>query len=220
MKSVVIIEDQTAIRDMLEMVLKSEPTYSIVGSTGDGHAAWDLCLETRPDLVILDIMLPGMNGVEILRRLQKQLPDTRCLIFSGYQNLHLVKETVRAGANGFVEKTAPLTELKKGIDTVLEGGTYFGPVVAAMLRDVLVNPEGARSTADILTPREREVLQLIAESYSTKQVAAKLGVSVKTADNHRTNLMRKLDLHDVASLTRYALQIGLVQEQRDFNVSV
>lgn len=219
MKKVVIIEDQTAIRDMLEMVLRAESNFSIVGATGEGHNALELCLKTSPDLVILDIMLPGMNGVEVLRRLQKQLPATRCLIFSGYQNVNLVKEIVRAGAHGFVEKTAPLVELKKGINLVAEGGSYFGPVVASLLRDAVLSPNSDRSTSDLLTRREREVLQLIAESYSTKQVAAKLGVSIKTADNHRTNLMRKLDLHDVASLTRYALQVGLVEEQRDFTIN-
>lgn len=201
---------------MLSMILNVEPDYTIVGTTGNGHDAWALCQEKRPDLVILDIMLPEMNGVEILRRLHKHLPETRSLVFSGYQNAALVKATIRAGAHGFVEKTAPLAELKKGIELVANGGSYFGPAAANLLRDEVMNPRESRGKSDVLTAREREVLHLIAESYSTKQVAAKLGVSVKTADNHRTNLMRKLDLHDVASLTRYAIQIGLVEEMRDF----
>jgi DNA-binding NarL/FixJ family response regulator len=219
MKKVLIIEDQTAIRDMLGLVLASQPEFSLVGATGEGHSAWDLCLEKQPDVVILDIMLPGMNGLEILRRLHKQSPSTRCLVFSGYQNANLVREAIRAGAHGFVEKTAPLAELRKGIELVSNGGSYFGPEVANLLRDVVFNPVDPQSPADSLTSREREVLQLIAESYSTKQVAAKLNISVKTADNHRTNLMRKLDLHDVASLTRYAIQIGLVEESRDPTIS-
>ncbi len=193
------------------MMLSAEPGFSIVGETGNGQKALDLCLEKQPDLVVLDIMLPGMNGVELLRRLQKQLPKVRTIIFSGYQNVSLVKDTIQSGAQGFVEKTASLADLKRGIKIVAEGGSYFGPVIAEMLRDAVLHPSKQGAITDILTAREREVLQLIAESHSTKEVAAKLGVSVKTADNHRTNLMRKLDLHDVASLTRYAIQIGLVE---------
>lgn len=216
MIQVLIIEDQTAIRDMLGMILDSNPDYSIVGATGSGQEAWELCQEKRPDLVILDIMLPEMNGVEILRRLHKHLPKTRTLVFSGYQNVELVRATIRAGAHGFVEKTASLAELKNGISIVANGGSYFGPSAAELLRDQLMNPQGHRGKSDVLTAREREVLHLIADSFSTKQIAAKLGISAKTADNHRTNLMRKLDLHDVASLTRYAIQIGLVEERPDF----
>lgn len=214
MKKVVIIEDQTAIRDMLELVIRAESQFSIVGATGEGHLAWEVCQKERPDLVILDIMLPGLNGMEILRRLQKNFPHMRTLVFSGHQNVSLVKDAIRAGAHGFVEKTAPLVELKRGIQTVANGGSYFGPEIAALLRDAVLRPDHTPSGAEVLTTREREVLQLIAESYSTKQIAAKLNVSVKTADNHRTNLMRKLDIHDVASLTRYAIQIGLVDERR------
>lgn len=215
MKKVAIIEDQTAIRDMLELVLATLPGFTLVGSTGEGHKAWEICQEQQPDLVILDIVLPGLNGVEILRRLPKQFPHIRALVFSGHQNLGLVKEVIRAGAHGFVEKTASLVELKKGIEVVANGGTYFGPMIASLLRDAVLHPEESAGGTEMLTAREREVFQLIAESYSTKQVAAKLDISIKTADNHRTNLMRKLDLHDVASLTRYAIQIGLVEDNHD-----
>src|SRR5690606_24593670 len=138
------IEDQTAIRDMLGMVLNAEPGYTIVGTTGNGHDAWTLCQEKQPDLVILDIMLPEMNGVEILRRIHKHLPKTRSLVFSGYQNIALVKATIRAGAHGFIEKTAPLAELKKGIELVANGGSYFGPAAANLLRDEVMNPRESR----------------------------------------------------------------------------
>ena len=125
----------------------------------------------------------------------------------------VVREMLEAGAHGFVEKTAGLFEFKKGLETVANGGTYFGPAVAALLRNVVANPS-ASSAPDFLTDREREILQLVAESNSTKEIAAKLGISVKTVDNHRTNLMRKLNLHDVASLTRYALEIGLIEPKK------
>lgn len=213
MKRLVIIEDQTAIREMLSQILSLDPQYKIVGETGDGQAAVNLCLELKPDIIILDAKLPGLNGVEILRRISKQLRNLRVLVFSGHENPVLVREMIEAGAHGFVEKTAGLFEVKKGLETIGNGGTYFGPAVASLLRNVLANP-GISNTPDLLTDREREVLQLVAESNSTKEIASKLGISVKTVDNHRTNLMRKLNLHDVASLTRYAIEIGLVEQKR------
>jgi DNA-binding NarL/FixJ family response regulator len=213
MKRLVIIEDQTAIREMLVEILRLDSNYQLVGESGDGQEALSLCLNLRPDLVVLDAKLPGLNGVDILRRLVKKHPTVRVLVFSGHENPVLVREMLEAGAHGFVEKTAGLFEFKKGLETVANGGTYFGPAVAALLRNVVANP-AASSAADFLTDREREILQLVAESYSTKKIAAKLGISIKTVDNHRTNLMRKLNLHDVASLTRYALEIGLIEPKK------
>lgn len=211
MKRVIIIEDQTAVREMIAHVVSSDPSFEVTAETGDGQSALTLCLETKPDFVILDVMLPGLNGAEVLRRFSKHLSNTRVLVFSGYQNPALVRELLQAGAHGFVEKSAPLSELKKGIEIVANGGSYFGPEVAQMLREAVLNPQSSNKKGmEVLTAREREVLQLIAESYSTKEVARKLNISVKTAENHRTNLMKKLDLHDVASLTRYAIQHGII----------
>ncbi len=213
MKRLVIIEDQTAIREMLAEILRMDPSIKLVGESGDGQRAYQLCLETKPDVIVLDAKLPGLNGVDLLRRLTKVLSGLRVLVFSGHENAILVREMLEAGAHGFVEKTAGLLEFKKGLETVANGGTYFGPAVASLLRNVVASP-GASASSDFLTDREREILQLVAESYSTKEIAAKLNISVKTVDNHRTNLMRKLNLHDVASLTRYALEIGLIEQKR------
>jgi DNA-binding NarL/FixJ family response regulator len=211
-KRTVIVEDQTAIREMLAEILRIDPSYKIVGECGDGLAACDLCLELKPDVIVLDARLPGLSGVDILRRISKQLKSTRVLVFSAYESPALVREMLEAGAHGFVEKTAGLAEFKKGLETVSNGGTYFGPGVAALLRNVVAN-NSPSTGADLLTDREREILKLVAESYSTKEIALKLGISVKTVDNHRTNLMRKINLHDVASLTRYALEIGLIDHR-------
>jgi DNA-binding NarL/FixJ family response regulator len=213
MKRLVLVEDQTAIREMLAEILRLDANYKLVGESGDGQSAQALCLEVKPDLLVLDAKLPGLNGVDLLRRIGKKLPDMRVLVFSGHENPMLVREMLEAGAHGFVEKTAGLVEFKKGLETVGNGGTYFGPAVAALLRNVVANPTSS-SAPDFLTDREREILQLVAESNSTKEIAAKLGISVKTVDNHRTNLMRKLNLHDVASLTRYALEIGLIEPKK------
>jgi len=211
-KRIVIIEDHTAIREMLAEILRVDPAYKIVGESGEGQAACQLCLELKPDLIVLDARLPGLSGVDILRRISKQLKSTRVLVFSAYESPALVREMLEAGAHGFVEKTAGLTEFKKGLGTIAQGGTYFGPGVAALLRTVVAN-NSASSGIETLTDREREILKLVAESHSTKEIAQKLGISVKTVDNHRTNLMRKLDLHDVASLTRYSLEIGLIDHR-------
>jgi DNA-binding NarL/FixJ family response regulator len=192
MKRLIIVEDQTAVREMLVEILRLDSSYQLVGESGDGQSAVALCLEAKPDLLVLDAKLPGLNGVDILRRISKKLPAMRVLIFSGYENPVLVREMLEAGAHGFVEKTAGLIEFKKGLETVANGGTYFGPAVAALLRDVVANPD----------------------TTSSREIAAKLVISIKTVDNHRTNLMRKLNLHDVASLTRYALEIGLIEQKK------
>jgi len=210
MKSVAIIEDQTAIREMLSQAVLDPNEFKVVLESGDGLEGCNRCLELKPEFIILDVMLPNLNGTDLLRRFTKELPDTRVLIFSGYQTPGLVRELLQAGAHGFVEKSAPLSELKKGIEIVSSGGSYFGPEVAQLLRHAMADPKSSDSGMSVLTKREREILQLIAESNSTREIAVKLNISVKTAENHRTNLMRKLDLHDVASLTRYAINNGLI----------
>lgn len=214
MKRVVIVEDQTAVRQMLAHVLDRETGYEVVGEAGDGHEAVKLIRETLPDLVILDAKLPGMNGHEVLMSLQDLLPDLRVLVFSGYDNPILIRDMLSHGAHGFIEKTANLSELRQGIDAVSNGGTYFGRAAAHSIRDLVLNPSISPDSKDLMTDREREVLKLIAESHSTKQIAVRLGLSAKTVDNHRTNLMRKLDLHDVASLTRFAIQIDLIDADK------
>jgi len=210
MKTVAIIEDQTAIREMVSQAVINQDVFDVIIESGDGQVGCEACIEQKPDFVILDVMLPNLNGTDILRRFRKELPDTRVLIFSGYQSPSLVRELLQAGAHGFVEKSAPLSELRKGVEIVASGGSYFGPEVALLLRDAMADPKSNDSGVNILTKREREILQLIAESHSTRDIAKKLEISVKTAENHRTNLMRKLDLHDVASLTRYAINNGLI----------
>jgi DNA-binding NarL/FixJ family response regulator len=210
-KRLVIVEDHTAIREMLAEILRGDPAYQIIGESGEGLQACQLCLDLKPDLIVLDARLPGLSGVDILRRISKDLRSTRVLVFSAYESPALVREMLEAGAHGFVEKTAGLGEFKKGLETISRGGTYFGPGVATLLRTVVANKSS--DSIETLTDREREILKLVAESHSTKEIAQKLGISVKTVDNHRTNLMRKLDLHDVASLTRYALETGLIDHR-------
>jgi len=212
MHRLVIIEDQTAVREMMAEILALERNYALVGQCGEGHAGLRMCLELEPDLVVLDAKLPGLNGADLLRRLTRKLPALRVLVFSGHENPVVVRQMLEAGAHGFVEKTAGFAEFKKGLAAIALGGTYFSPAIASVMRKVVANPQSGGSP-DFLTGREREVMQLVAEGHSTKAAAIKLGISAKTVDNHRTNLMRKLDIHDVASLTRHALEHGLVEHR-------
>ena len=211
MKKVVVIEDQTAVREMLSQVVRTQPGFEVVAESGDGHDAYETCIEHKPDLVILDIMLPGLNGAEVLRRFSRQLKNTRVLVFSGYVNHELVSELIKAGAHGYVEKSASLSEVREGIDTVAAGGTYFSPKVAKVLREAMAKPSSQNPSLDSLTAREREILQLVAESYPTREISKKLNITVKTTENHRANLMKKLDLHNVAGLTRYAIEHCLIE---------
>jgi DNA-binding NarL/FixJ family response regulator len=213
MHRLVIIEDQTAIREMLVRILATEKAYRLVGQCGDGNEALSMCLELKPDVVVLDAKLPGMGGAELLRRLSKSLPGMRVLVFSGYENPHMIREMLEAGAHGFVEKTANLGEFTKGLATIAFGGTYYGPAVVRVLREMEANP-GSGGADGTLTDREREILQLIAGGHSTKEIASKLGISAKTVDNHRTNLMRKLNIHDIATLTRHVIETGFLEEGR------
>lgn len=210
MKRLYIVDDLTTVRQMLAEILERQ-NYEIIGESGNGQDALKEILELQPDIVVVDARLPGLNGLELIRRLNRQLPRTRYLVFSAYQNPSIVKDMLEAGAHGFVEKTAHLREFINGLGIVAEGGTFFGPNVAELIRSVVANPTSVQRSKDSLTEREREVLQMIAEGHSTKEIAQKLGLSVKTVDNHRTNMMRKLDLHNVASITRYAMQNGLIE---------
>ena len=207
MHRLLIIEDQTAVRELLAEVLAADSNYKLVGQSGDGLEALQMCLELKPDVVVLDARLPGMGGVDLLRRISRELPATRVLVFSGNEHPHLIREMIEAGARGFVEKTANFADFKKGLAAIALGGTYFGVAVTKALQDA---PSGslAGGAVESLTKREQEILQLVAGSHTTKEIATRLGISAKTVDNHRTNLMRKLNIHDIASLTRHVLEAG------------
>lgn len=210
MKTVVVIEDQTAIREMLAEFIRMTPGYEIKDMFGDGQEGLDRCLEIRPDIVVLDVGLPGLNGIEVLRQLTAQIPSIKVLVFSGKGSPSNIRELLSAGAQSYVDKMDGFQEFKKGLEIITAGGTYIGPKMASAMRTLIRNPETAR-TGGTLSNRERQILQLVAESFSTREIAARLGLSVRTVDNHRTNIMRKLNLHNVAALTRYAIKHEMVE---------
>ena len=211
MIKVVIIEDETMLRDFVVETLSDYPDCKIMGTYRDGIQAWEGCIEHEPDFAILDVNLPSLNGIEILHRIKQKLPNTKVLLFSGYFTSGTIRKALKAGVDGIIEKTAGLAEMHKALQKVMAGQTYFGPKVVNILREIMINPE-MDDSLEILSEREKEVLQLIAEGYSTKAIADKLSISIKTAGTHRANLMQKLDLHGVAELTRFAIAQGLVKE--------
>jgi DNA-binding NarL/FixJ family response regulator len=209
MPTVYIIEDQTFLREMLCTLVQDMKMYTLLGSNGDGRLGAEDCLRLHPDLVIVDIMLPGLNGMEIMHQLKAANPRTRFLVFSAFFKRENVQAVIQAGANAVIHKNASISEFEQGIAKAAAGESYMSGDIVDILRDIMLNP-GQTSGLAGLTPREREVLQGIAEGYTTKEIAGRLGVSIKTVDTHRSNVMNKLDIHDIAGLTRFAIQHGLI----------
>lgn len=209
MKKVVVIEDQTIMRDLICQLIEGYTTMEVIAQSGDGAEGYELCIKHSPDLVVLDIMLPNLNGSEVLRRLKAKNPKINILIFSAASSNTMVNRLLKSGVTGYIEKDAGLVELEKAINLVADGRSYFSPRVVDAMRELMISG-GQDDSLESLTTREREIVQLIAESFSNKEIAAKLGMSVRTADTHRTNIMKKLDLHDVAALTRWAIANKLV----------
>ena len=209
MKKVIVIEDQTILRDLICQLVEGYTGMEVIAQAGCGADGYELCIEHQPDLVILDIMLPSLSGSEVLRRLKAKNQKINILIFSAAASNSMVNRLLKAGVTGYIEKDAGLAELEKAIALVSEGRSYFSPRIVDAMRELMING-GQDDSLDSLTSREREIVQLIAESNSNKEIAAKLGMSVRTADTHRTNIMKKLDLHDVAALTRWAIANKLV----------
>lgn len=209
MNAVYLIEDQTILRELLGRLVEGIPGCRLAGESGDGLEGLNACRQLKPDLVIVDIMVPSMNGLEVVRQLRREHPQVKLLVFSAYSSRERVQAALKAGVNGIVHKNASIEELESGIRRVLNGESYMSAHILEILRDLMLNPHVGDSL-EKLTPRERELLQLVAEGHTTKEIASKLNVSIKTADTHRTNVMSKLNIHDIAGLTRFAIQHGLI----------
>ena len=211
-----IVEDQTAVCEMTMEVLQSNAAFEVVGAATNGSQAVSMALQLKPDLIILDVMIPEISGVEVLRRIKSSLPKMRVLVFSAKQEPQVVRGLIQEGMHGFVNKHSPLKELREAIAIVANGGIWFDEKFSQTVRDALAKPASAGDgMIDLLTPREREISMLIARSHSSKDVAALLNISVKTSENHRANLMRKLGVRDVAGLVRLAIRHGLVDPAQD-----
>jgi DNA-binding NarL/FixJ family response regulator len=204
-KRVVIVDDHVSIRQMLALILRREPDYEVVGEAGTGLQAVEVCQQCAPELVILDVVLPELCGMEVVRRLRAHGSPPRVLVYSGIANRNQVIQVLKCRPHGFVEKLDTLDTLREAIRVVAGGGLYFTPFATRLFTECY-EPHDASD----LTDREREVLQMIAEGRSSKEISTLLSLAVKTVENHRAHLMAKLHLHGVASLTRYAVKLGIV----------
>lgn len=207
----VVIEDQTAVRELMCETIAANARCEVVGSSSDGQEGLALALSLRPDVLVVDILMPGLSGIDVLRRLATGREGMRILVFSAKQEPHIVRSLVQIGIHGFVNKASPLAEFRQAVDALAQGRTWFSDEFDRTVREALASPsQSPDGLLDLLTPREREIAVLITRSNSSKEVASRLNISIKTAENHRANLMRKLGVRDVAGLVRYIIRQGLV----------
>jgi DNA-binding NarL/FixJ family response regulator len=216
MLRILIADDHEVARRGIRAVLESHPGWEVCGEAKDGRETVDLAGKLSPDLILLDIGMPNLNGLEAARQILAISPDAAILILTMHDSDHVVREVLRAGARGFLLKSDAGRDLVAAVEALQRQRTFFTTRVSQMVLDGYLDRDNREiapeeASGDVLTTREREVIQLLAEGKTSKEVAVTLNLSVKTAETHRTNLMRKLDLHSVADLTRYAVRNGIVQ---------
>jgi two-component system response regulator NreC len=212
-KRIVIAEDHTILREGLRALLSSDPDFDVVGEAEDGRDAIQCVENLTPDLVLMDLSLPRMNGLDAIKEIKRRSPKTKVLALTVHRTEEYILATLRAGADGYALKDATHAELVMGIKTVLRGKRYLSPGVSdKVIQGYLEGRKTLRTATpwDTLTQREREILKLIGEGYKNREIADYLYVSVKTVEKHRANLMKKLDLHNTSALTAFAMEKGLV----------
>lgn len=211
---ILIADDHQIVRDGLRTLLDGEPQLMVAGEASNGRDAVKLAKELKPDIVIMDISMPELNGIEAVRQIYKQHPSIKIIALSMHTDRRLIAEMLQAGASAFLLKECAFNELNLAISAVLRGGKYLSPKITGGLLDAVLHPTGKNTlepltATNLLTRRQREVLQLIAEGYSTKEISAQLHVSVKTVETHRLKMMQNLNMHSIAELTKYAVKEGL-----------
>ncbi|MGH7014640.1 MAG: response regulator [Stellaceae bacterium] len=212
---ILLCDDHLLIRASLKSLIGEFPGIEVVGEAGDGREALEHVANVRPNVVLMDIAMPGLNGLEATRRLVKDHPQVRVVMLSMHADESHVLQALRAGAAGYVLKGSAPRELEMAIEAVARGEIFLSPAISKHVIEVYLNrTEGQTNSLDLLTPRQREILQLIAEGKSSKQIAQMLDASVKTIESHRASLMERLDIHDVAGLVRYAIRHGLVSPEK------
>lgn len=213
--TVLLAEDHVIVRQGLCALLKSDGAVAVVGQAQNGREAVDMALRLRPDVILMDIAMPVLNGLEATRQIIAADPAAKVIILSAHSDDVYVTRMNEAGVAGFLEKQSSAELLIKAIGEVARGGRFFSPAIAKRLRDEQGRPRSREGLpqprASRLTAREAEVLQLVAEGAANKQVAAELGISIKTVEKHRQHLMDKLNIHDTAGLTRYAISAGVIE---------
>jgi len=214
MLKVVLVDDHAIVRQGVRALLDEEDDITVIGETGDGSQALMLVEQLRPDIVVMDLSMPGLGGIEAIRQIRGRFPGVRVVVLSMHESEEYVFRALRAGAAGYVVKQSSSTELVLALRAVAMGSRFLSPVISEILIDNYVRRADAEAQADealnILTPREREVLQFIARGYNNRQIAERLQISVKTVETHRGNMMNKLDVHDRAGLVKFAMDHHLL----------
>jgi DNA-binding NarL/FixJ family response regulator len=213
---IVIAEDHTILREGLRSLLSSSQDFEIVGEAEDGHMAIQCVEKCKPDLILMDLSMPRMNGMDAIREIKRQSPQTKILVLTVHKAEEYILATLHAGADGYVLKDTTHTELVMAIRSVLMGKPYLSPGISEKVIEGYLEGRKTlktRSSWETLTQREREILKLIAEGYKNKEIADYLCISPKTVEKHRANLMEKLDLHNVQALTTFAIEKGLVSRE-------
>jgi DNA-binding NarL/FixJ family response regulator len=210
--TIVLADDHHVVRQGLRVLLETEPGFSVVGEAADGQETVKLVERLKPDVLIVDVVMPGLNGLEVTRQVRRRSPQTRVLILSMYANESYVLDALKNGATGYVLKDCNAADLVRGVHEVAAGRRYLGPplterAIEAYIQKALTK---APDKYETLTTREREVLQLAAEGYNNPEIAVRMFISPRTVEVHRANVMRKLGLHNQSELVRYALRRGII----------
>ncbi|MBM3874719.1 MAG: response regulator transcription factor [Verrucomicrobia bacterium] len=206
----VVIEDETVFRQLLSMALSRLPGMEVMGDYADGAEGLEACLRDRPDLVVVDLQLPGMHGMDISREIRRQLPETRILVLTSQRNESIPLQLATLGVHGFVSKGEPLKVVIEAVEKVLAGGMFFSTSRAAQPALSPLPTPAVPTLRNPLTPREIEVAIGVASGFSSKEIAAKLDLSVRTVEKHRANIMDKVEVREVASLVRWCVQQRLI----------
>jgi DNA-binding NarL/FixJ family response regulator len=209
-----VADDHEIVRKGFRAILEAQQDCEVIGEAGDGRRAVELTKELRPDIVVLDISMPLLNGLEAARQILKVRPQTKVLILTMHESDSLIREVLDTGARGYILKTDAGRDLVSAVEALRRNKTFFTSRVAQMILDGYLKgdagPADGEAARDRLTPRQREIVQLLAEGKSSKEIAVALGLSVKTAETHRANIMRKLDCHSVSEVVRYAIRNKII----------
>lgn len=210
---ILLADDHTILRNGIRAILEDEPGMEVVGEAEDGRMAVTLACQLKPDIVIMDIAMPLLNGLEATRQIKRSCPGVKVIVLSMHDNEEYIIQTLEAGAMGYILKDAAAKELIQALRSVHRGEAVLSPAITRIVIEDYLRWGGIRPTGDNaeLTPREREILQLIAEGYTSKQIAEILVISVKTVQAHRNRLMQKLDLHNRGELIKYAIQKKIIE---------
>lgn len=211
MTSLVLADDHALVRAGVRALLEKIPGLKVVGEAGDGRAALAVLKETKAELLLTDIAMQGLGGLALAAQVRAELPAVKVLILSMHANEEYVVQVLKSGAAGYLLKDAVAAELSLALAAVARGETYLSPAISRRVLDAYLARTTGQVKDDPLTPRQREILRLVAQGRNTKQIASDLGVSIKTVETHRAQLMERLGIHDIAGLVKYALRMGLIE---------